>query len=103
LHSPAVPKLCYQLGWVEGRNVRIETVWAGGSYEAFRKHAVELVASAPDVILADGSTTVAPLLMTTSTVPIVSVTTIDPSACGWVESLSRPGTNATGLPHANSA
>ena len=75
-----------QLGWVAGRNVRIDTIWAGGSVEAtygdIRKHAVELVASAPDVILAHGSTTVAPLLTATTTVPIVFVSVADPVGGG---------------------
>jgi putative tryptophan/tyrosine transport system substrate-binding protein len=58
-----------QLGWTEGRNVRIDTQWAGGSAEAIRKHSAELAALAPDVVLAHGGATVGPLLTATSAVP----------------------------------
>ena len=62
-----------QWGWTEGRNVRIDILWPGGSAEAIRKHSSELAALAPDVILAHGGATVGPLLMATSAVPIVFV------------------------------
>src|SRR6201982_365969 len=87
------------LGWIEGRNVRIDTRWATTNAEEARKQAVELAALAPDVILsATGTTTVAPLLQATRTVPIVFVIVIDPVGAGFVSSLARPGGNATRLP-----
>jgi len=85
-----------QLGWTDGRNVRIETRWAADS-DHLRQYAAELVALAPDVILASGGTVVGPLLQATRTVPIVFTLTIDPVGAGWVDSLARPGRNATGL------
>ncbi|MFL5070282.1 MAG: ABC transporter substrate-binding protein [Xanthobacteraceae bacterium] len=93
----AFAQVLQQLGWAEGRNLRIDTVWAGGSVEAIRKHAAELVADAPDVILAHGGTTVGPLLIMTSALPIVFVSVADPVGAGFVESLARPGGNATGF------
>ncbi len=86
------------LGWTEGRNVRVDTRWAGTNADDIRKHAVELVALAPDTILAgSGTTTVAPLLQATRTVPIVFVVVIDPVGAGFVASMARPGGNATGF------
>jgi putative ABC transport system substrate-binding protein len=87
-----------QLGWIDGRNVRIDARWATTNADALRKQAAELAALAPDVILAaTGTTTVAPLLEVTRTVPIVFVVLIDPVGAGFVESLARPGGNATGF------
>jgi putative ABC transport system substrate-binding protein len=86
-----------QLGWTDGRNVRIDTRRAGGDAERIRKYAVELVALAPDVILTAGAATVTPLLQVTRTVPIVFTSVIDPVGAGLVESLSRPGGNVTGF------
>ena len=86
-----------QLGWTVGRNVRIDTRWAAGNADDNRKYAAELVALAPDVILATGSSVVAPLLQVTRTVPIVFVQVTDPVGAGFVESLARPGGNATGF------
>src|SRR5262245_1742708 len=86
-----------QLGWIEGRNIQIETRWGKGNAEQTRKLAAELVALAPDVILAPGSSATGPLLQATSTIPIVFATIPDPVAAGYVESLSRPGGNATGF------
>jgi putative tryptophan/tyrosine transport system substrate-binding protein len=86
-----------QLGWTEGRNLRIDTRWAGGSAETIRKHSGELAALAPDVILAHGGATVGPLLMVTSTLPIVFVSVTDPVGAGFVENLARPGSHATGF------
>ena len=80
----------WQLGWSVGRNVRIETRWATSNAADIRKHAAELAAQAPDVIVASGSSTIGPLLQATRTVPIVL-------GAGFVESLSRPGGNATGF------
>jgi ABC-type uncharacterized transport system substrate-binding protein len=86
-----------QLGWVDGRNVRIESRWSGGRADDARKYAAELIALAPDVILASGGAIVGPLLQVTRTVPIVFTQTPDPVAAGFVASLSRPGGNATGF------
>jgi ABC-type uncharacterized transport system substrate-binding protein len=85
-----------QLGWT-GRNVRIDIHWAGADAENIRKHAAELATLAPDVILANGSVVVAPLLQATRTVPIVFVVVPDPVGGGFVNSLARPGGNATGF------
>src|SRR5260370_23482969 len=87
-----------QLGWADGRNVRIDTRWATTNSDDIRRHAAELAALAPDVILsATGTLTVAPLLQATRTVPIVFVLVIDPVGAGFVASLARPGGNATGF------
>jgi putative tryptophan/tyrosine transport system substrate-binding protein len=83
------------LGWSDGRNVRIDTRWAATNADDIRKHAVELAAPAPDA--GSGTTTVAPLLQATRTVPIVFVVVIDPVGAGFVASLARPGGNATGF------
>jgi putative tryptophan/tyrosine transport system substrate-binding protein len=86
-----------QLGWIEGRNVRIDIRWGAADAERIRRYVAEVVALAPDVILATGSTVVAPLLQTTRTVPIVFVLVPDPVGSGFVDSLARPGGNATGF------
>jgi ABC-type uncharacterized transport system substrate-binding protein len=86
-----------ELGWTVGRNVRIDYRWGLGNAELYRKHAADLVALAPDVILTNGTSTVGPVLQTTRTVPIVFVNVTDPVAGGFVESLARPGGNATGF------
>ena len=86
-----------QLGWTVGRNVQIDIRWTGANDAAIRKHAAELAALAPDVIVANGSVAVGPLLQATRTVPIVFATVPDPVGAGFVESLSRPGGNATGF------
>jgi putative ABC transport system substrate-binding protein len=87
-----------QLGWTEGINVRIDIRWSASNAVDVRKHAAELVASAPDVILAAGGTSVVgPLLQTTRTVPIVFASATDPVGAGFVDSLARPGGNATGF------
>jgi ABC-type uncharacterized transport system substrate-binding protein len=85
------------LGWDEGRNVRIEMRATAGNAGAARKYGAELVALAPDVILAMGGSTVAPLLEATHTVPIVFTITADPVGNGLVDSLARPGGNVTGF------
>jgi putative ABC transport system substrate-binding protein len=84
-------------GWTVGGNVRIEYRWGAGDLDRFRKYAVELVALAPDVIVATAGSIVGALQQVSRTVPIVFVTTIDPVGGGWVESLARPGGNATGF------
>ncbi|MFL5039140.1 MAG: ABC transporter substrate-binding protein [Xanthobacteraceae bacterium] len=87
-----------QLGWSDGRNVHIDTRWATTKPDDIRRHAAELAALAPDVILAGtGTATVAPLLQATRTVPIVFAVVIDPVGAGFVNSLARPGGNATGF------
>lgn len=75
----------------------IEARWAGGDVERLRKHARELVALGPDVILTSGSVTVRPLQQATRTIPIVFVQAVDPVGSGYVESMSRPGGNTTGF------
>jgi len=86
-----------QLGWTDGQNVRIEYRWGDGKVDVTRKHATELVALAPDVILALSSSAVAPLLEAGRTVPVVFAGVADPVAAGYVESLARPGGNVTGF------
>jgi ABC-type uncharacterized transport system substrate-binding protein len=85
------------LGWTIGRNVRIDTRWAGAKADDIRKHAAELAALAPDVILAHGASTLGPLLQATRTVPVVFPIAGDPVAAGFVDSMARPGGNATGF------
>ena len=84
-------------GWSIGRNVRIEYRWGGGDAERIRKYAAELVALAPDVILATAAPVMEPLLRSTHAVPIVFVQVVDPIGAGLVASLARPGGNATGF------
>jgi putative ABC transport system substrate-binding protein len=86
-----------QLGWSDGHNIRIDTRWTGGNAEDSRKHAAELVALAPDVILVSGTASVGPLLQVTRTVPIVFLNVPDPVGAGLVNSLAKPGGNATGF------
>jgi putative ABC transport system substrate-binding protein len=86
-----------QLGWSDGRNVRIDTRWGAGDANLSRKYAAELIALAPDVILAPSSTSLGPLLRATRTVPIVFTTILDPVGAGFVDSLAQPGGNATGF------
>jgi putative ABC transport system substrate-binding protein len=85
------------LGWTDGRNVHIDSRFSAGNAAATRKFAAELAALAPDVILAVGSPGLPPLLQATQTVPIVFVVVPDPVGAGYVESLARPGGNATGF------
>jgi putative ABC transport system substrate-binding protein len=91
-----------QLGWSDGRNLQINTRWA--TADDVRRHAAELVALAPDVVLAGtGTATVAPLLQATRTVPIVFVSVIDPVGAGFVVSLARPGATRPGSRSTNTA
>jgi putative ABC transport system substrate-binding protein len=83
--------------WAVGRNVRIDTRWAAGDADRIRRYAAELVALAPDVILATGGSVAGPLLQVTRTVPVVFTLTPDPVGAGFVDSLARPGGNATGF------
>ena len=86
-----------QLGWTDGRNVQIMARWSGGNEVETRKYADELVALAPDVILAAGGSGAESMLKATRTIPIVFVIVPDPVGSGYVERLSRPGGNATGF------
>jgi putative ABC transport system substrate-binding protein len=86
-----------ELGWSVGRNLRIDYRYGGGNVDLFRRQAAELVALAPDVILASAASIVAALQQASRSLPIVFVATIDPVGAGLVNSLARPGTNATGF------
>jgi putative tryptophan/tyrosine transport system substrate-binding protein len=86
-----------EFGWAVGHNVWIDTRWGAGDPDRFRKYAAELVALAPDVILISGGSGMAPMLQATRTVPIVFVQVTDPVGAGFIESLARPGGNATGF------
>ena len=86
-----------QSGWAVGNNIRIETRWAGNRSDDIRRHVAELVALMPDVILANGTSTLGPLLQVSRTIPIVFVQVTDPVGSGYVESLAKPGGNATGF------
>jgi putative tryptophan/tyrosine transport system substrate-binding protein len=86
-----------KFGWTIGQNVQVETRWATANPNEIRKHAAELVALKPDVILAHGGSTIGPLQQVTNTIPIVFPVAGDPVAGGFVESLARPGGNTTGF------
>jgi putative ABC transport system substrate-binding protein len=86
-----------QAGWTIGRNVRIDTHWAGANAADIHRHAMELATLSPDVILATGSLAVGALKQATATVPIVFVGIIDPVGVGFIDSLARPGGNTTGF------
>jgi putative ABC transport system substrate-binding protein len=86
-----------ELGWTDGRNIRIDTRWSAADADLGRKYAAELVALAPDVILASGGTVVGALLEASRTTPIVFTLTVDPVGAGFVASLARPGGNVTGF------
>jgi len=84
-------------GWTIGRNLQVDTRWAGTNVAEIRKQAADLAAHAPDVILAGGTSVLAPLMQATHTVPIVFTLVFDPVTNGYVESLARPGGNVTGF------
>ena len=86
-----------EAAWTIGRNVEIETRWAAGDPDRLRTFAAELVGLGPDVIMTTGNAGAAPLLQATRTVPIVFVIVPDPVGAGLVNSLARPGGNATGF------
>jgi putative ABC transport system substrate-binding protein len=86
-----------QLGWTDGSDMQIETRWSMGDPDRARRYATELVTLAPDVILADGGTTVGPLQHVTRTVPVIFVNVTDPVAGGFVDNLAQPGGNASGF------
>ncbi len=86
-----------ELGWIDGRNVQLDIRWAAGGDRIRQQYAAELVALSPDVIMASGGSVVGPLLQVTRTVSIVFTQTPDPVGAGFVDSLARPGGNATGF------
>ena len=86
-----------ELGWMVGRDLQIDYRWPGGEAASIRRDAAELVALAPDVIMTVGSLTMGPMQQATRTIPIVFVNVADPVGAGFVESLARPGGNATGF------
>jgi putative ABC transport system substrate-binding protein len=86
-----------RLGWTDGRNVQIETRWPGSRASDLRSDATDLVALAPDVLVAAGAISLAPLLQATHTVPIVFAAATDPVGAGFIESMAHPGGNATGF------
>ena len=86
-----------KLGWTEGRNAHTDTRWAADDADRYRRYSEELVALAPDVILATGSASVVALQRVTHSVPIVFVNVVDPVGAGFVTSMARPGGNATGF------
>jgi putative ABC transport system substrate-binding protein len=95
--NAAFEQALQQLGWIIGRNVHIDLRWGEGDADRVRRHAAELVALRPDVILCSGGTTTAPLQQVTRSVPIVFVNATDPVGAGFVASLARPGGNITGF------
>jgi len=97
VRSAAFLQELQHLGWTDGRNIRFDYRWGAGDAENIRKYAAELVALAPDVILASGTATVGPLLQATRTVPIVFAQVTDPVGAGFIDSLAHPGGNATGF------
>ena len=86
-----------ELGWTDGRNVRIEYRWVAGDAANVRKYGAELIALAPEVIVVSGGAVVGPVLQLTHTIPVVFTQTPDPVGAGFVDSLARPGGNATGF------
>jgi putative ABC transport system substrate-binding protein len=86
-----------QLGWSDGRNVQIDYRFGGGNAALIRKYAEELVALSPEVLFSSGAATVAPLLQVTRAVPIIFAGVVDPVGAGFVDTLARPGGNATGF------
>ena len=86
-----------ELGWIEGRNIRIDYRWGGGDLDRVRRYAAELVALSPDVLLVGSGSALAALQNATRTVPIVFVNVTDPVGAGYVASLARPGANLTGF------
>jgi len=86
-----------KLGWSEGRNFRVDMRWGGGAADRIRKYAAELIALAPEVVLASGGTVVGALQQVSQHVPIVFVNVTDPIGRGYVASLARPNGNATGF------
>jgi putative ABC transport system substrate-binding protein len=97
INYAAFLQVLQQLGWTDGRNVRIDTRWAGGHASEIRNYAAEMVALTPDVIVATGTAALPSILQATRTVPIVFVNVADPVGAGFIDSMARPGGNATGF------
>jgi putative tryptophan/tyrosine transport system substrate-binding protein len=93
----AFQQVLQELGWLEGRNIQIEYRWASGEPDRARTHATELVALAPDLIVANGTPALAALHAATHIIPVVFVVVVDPVGAGYIQSLSRPGGNITGF------
>ena len=93
----AFAQVLQQLGWVDGRNLRIETRWTGGDPAAIRRHMEQLGLLRPDVIVVSGNAAMEPLLQVAPTVPIVFNQVVDPVGAGYIESLAQPGGNITGF------
>jgi putative ABC transport system substrate-binding protein len=93
----ALRQVLQQLGWTEGRNVWIDIRWGGNDLDRVRRYTAELVALAPDIILASGTVSTAALERATRTIPIVFVQVSDPVGAGLVDTLARPGGNVTGF------
>src|SRR5215217_7296050 len=93
----AFQRTLQELGWMDGRNARFDIRWGGGSNGSFLKHALELVSLMPDVVLAAGSSAVAPLQQASRSLPIVFVNVVDPVGAGLIVSLAKPRSNATGF------
>ena len=91
------------LGWIDGRNLRIDLSWGAGDADSVRKRAAEMMALAPEVVLAAGSSAVAALQQQTRALPIVFVQVVDPVGGGFVESLAAPGATSPALPSSNTA
>jgi putative ABC transport system substrate-binding protein len=94
---PSLTQRLHELGWIEGRNIRLDVRWAAGNVDRMRAFAKELVGLAPDLILASTTPATTALHQETRTVPIVFVVVSDPVGAGLVASLSRPGANITGF------
>jgi putative ABC transport system substrate-binding protein len=86
-----------QLDWIIGQNIKVDVRWATPVVAEIRRHAAELAALAPDVILTGGTSTAGPMLEATRSVPIVFATVVDPVGAGFIDSLAKPGGNATGF------
>jgi putative tryptophan/tyrosine transport system substrate-binding protein len=93
----AFQQVLQQLGWTEGRNIRIDVRWGGGEPSEIRRQAEALVALAPDVIVATGNAGMPSLLQATRIVPIVFNNVADPVGAGFVDSMAQPGGNVTGF------
>jgi putative ABC transport system substrate-binding protein len=93
----ALVQTLQELGWSVDRNLRIEHRWGAGDADRLRKNAIELVPLAPDIIVAEGSASLGPLQQVTRSIPIVFTIVPDPVGAGFVDSLSHPGGNATGI------
>jgi putative ABC transport system substrate-binding protein len=96
-HLAAFREALKQRGWIEGRNVRIDTRWAGGANDGSRRLASELIDLAPELIVAAGGPVAVAIQAASKSMPIVLAQAVDPVGAGFVDSLSRPGGNITGF------